>query len=76
MKLQDGQTVKLTEVLYVPQAMKNILKVSKLISKGATMGATHDKIIVKKNGVSMTLDASKGQNKSIVFNLKAKRYVP
>ena len=40
------------------------------------MGATQDKIIIKKNEVSMTLDASKGQNNSMMFYLKAKRYVP
>ena len=55
MKLQDVHTVKLTKVLYVPQAMKNLLIVSRLASKGATMGATQDKMIIKKNGVSMTL---------------------
>ena len=40
MKPQDGQTVKLTEVLHVPQAVKNVLSVSRLVSKGVTMGAT------------------------------------
>ena len=76
MTLQDGQTLKLTEVLYLPQAVKNILSVSRLVSKGATMGANKDKMIIKKNGVSMTLDASKGQNKSMMIYLKAKRYSP
>ena len=40
MKLQDAQTVKLTEVLYVPQAVKNLLRISSIVSKGATMGGT------------------------------------
>ena len=40
------------------------------------MGATQDKIIIKKNGVSMTLESGKGQNKSMVFYLKEKRYAP
>ena len=31
-------------------------------------------MIIKKNGASMALDASKGQNKSMMFYLKAKRY--
>ena len=31
-------------------------------------------MIIKKNGVSMNLDERKGQNKSIVFYLKAKIY--
>ena len=43
MKMQYGQTVKLTKVLYVPQAVKNILRVLRLVSKGATIGATQDK---------------------------------
>ena len=55
MKLQDGQTVKLTKDLYVPQAVKNILSVSRLVSKGETMGGTQDKMIIKKNRVSMAL---------------------
>ena len=75
-KLQDGQTVKFTKVLYMPQAVKNILVVSRLVSKGATMGATQDKMIIKKNGVIIVLYARKGQNKSMMFYLKAKRYAP
>ena len=31
---------------------------------------------IKKNGVSMILDARKGQNKSLMLYLKAKRYSP
>ena len=54
MKLQDGQMAKLTKVLYVPQAVKNLLTVSQLVSKGATIGATKDKMIINKNGVSTT----------------------
>ena len=55
---------------------ENLLRVSRIGSKDATMGATRDKIIINKNGVSMILDASKGQNKSMMFYLKAKRYSP
>ena len=76
MKFQYGQTVKLTKFLYIPQAVKNILRVSRLTSKGATMGATKDKIIIKENVFSVILDASKGQNKIMMFFLKAKRYAP
>ena len=61
MNLKDGQTANLTKVLYVPKAVKNILSISRLISKGITMGATQDRIIIKKNGVSMILDARKGK---------------
>ena len=50
------------KVLYIPQAIKNILSVSRIVSKGVIVGATQDKIIVKKNSVSMILDAEKGQN--------------
>ena len=44
MKLQYGQTVKITEVLYMPQDVKNLLSVSRLVSKGATVGDTRYKI--------------------------------
>ena len=54
--------------------MKNIFSVSRLVSKGATMGATQYKMITKKNRVSMDLGSRKGQNKSMMFYLKAKRY--
>ena len=47
-KFQDGKTVKLTKVLYVTQAVKNLLIVSRVVSKGANMGATQDKITIKK----------------------------
>ena len=76
MKLQDGKMVKLTEVLYVPQDVKNSLSISRLISKGVTMGATQDKMIIKKNGVSIILDTSKGQKNIMVLYLKAKRCAP
>ena len=39
-KFQYGKMVKLTEVLYIPQAVKNLLRISRLVSKGATVGAT------------------------------------
>ena len=74
MKLQYVVTEKLNEVLYIPQAVKKLLSVSRLVSKGATMGATKDKITIKKNGISMILYSRKGQTKSIMFYLKAKRY--
>ena len=48
------------------------LSVSRLVSKGAMMGDTQDKMTINKNGVSMILYASKGQNKIIMFYLKAK----
>ena len=47
MKFQYGQTVKLTRFLYIPQAVKNLLSVSRIMSKGATMGSTPDKITIK-----------------------------
>ena len=66
--------MKLTRVLYVTQAVKNILSVSSIMPKGTTMGDNQDKINIKINGVSVIVDSSKGQNKSMVFCLKAKRY--
>ena len=40
MKLQGGQTVKLTKVLYLPQAVKNLLGVSRRFSKFNKIRAT------------------------------------
>ena len=40
------------------------------------MGATQDKTIINKNGVSMKLDKRKVQNKIMMFYLKSKRYAP
>ena len=37
MKVQGGETVELTDILYIPRAVKNILIVLRLVSKGATM---------------------------------------
>ena len=76
MKLQDGLIVKLTEGMYVIQAVKNLLIVSRLLAKDTTVGDTRDKMIIKKNGVSMTLDERKGQNNIIMFYFKVKRYAP
>ena len=52
------------------------LSTSRLVSKGATMGDTQDKMIIKNNGVSLILDAKKGQNKSMISYLKSKSYAP
>ena len=60
-KLKDVKTVKLTEFLYIPQAVKNRLSVSRIVSKGAMVGATQDKMIIKKNGVSIIVYAKKGE---------------
>ena len=76
MKLQYGKTAKLTEVVYVTQALKNQLSVSRLVSKGAKMGATQEKMIINKNGVSMNLDKRKVQKKIMIFNFKEKVYPP
>ena len=40
------------------------------------MGATKDKMHIKKNGVNVILDARKGKNKSTVSYLEAKIYAP
>ena len=76
MKLKGGETVKITKVIYIPQAVKNILSVWRLISKVTMMGATQDKITIKKNGVNMILDAIKGKNAVMMFYLKEKIYAP
>ena len=67
--------MKLTKVLCVPQAVKNLLIVSRIVSKGSTMGDTQYKTTINKNGVSMILDTRKGKNTSIIFYLKTKYYV-
>ena len=74
MKLQDVQTVKLAKLLYLPQSMKNLLRVSRLVSKGTNMGSTQDEMIIKKYLVIMKLDARKGQNKYMIFYFKVNRY--
>ena len=76
MKIQGEETMDLTKVLYVPQAIKNFLIVSSFISKGATIGDDQDKNNIKKNGVNMILDARKVKNASVMFYLKTKFYVP
>ena len=48
MKLWDVKMAKLTKVLYMPQAVKNLLNISRLVSKGATMGDTQDKLSLRK----------------------------
>ena len=67
---------KLNYVLYVSQSVKNILSVSELVSKEATVGATQDKITINKNGVNIILDAIKGKNESMMFYLKSKIHAP
>ena len=48
-------------VLYVPQEVNNLLSVLRLISKGAKMGFTKYNMAIKKNGISMIMDARKGK---------------
>ena len=64
----------MTEVLYLPQEVKNILSVSRLISKGAMMGATKNKTTFKKGSVSITLYEKTLINESTIFYFKEKRY--
>ena len=68
--------MKLTEILYIPKAVNKLLSASRLVSNGATMGATQDKMNMGVNGVIMLLDSRKGKNASLMFYLKTKRYVP
>ena len=72
MKLHGGETVKSTKVLYIPQAVKNILSVSMIAYKGDTMGATQEKMTIRKNGVNTIIDAREGKNAIKIFYLKAK----
>ena len=72
--LQGRKTFKLTEVLYLPQEVKNILSISRLISKGAMVGDTKNKMTFKKVSVSINLYANKLINESTIFYFKANRY--
>ena len=47
--------VKLNDVLYIPQYVKNLIILLSLVAKGYTMGATIDKMTIKKKFVSITL---------------------
>ena len=67
MKLQGGEAAKMTKVLCIRQAIKNILSISRLISKRAILRTTKDKTTTKKIGFNMILDARKGRNKSTVL---------
>ena len=64
------------KVIYVPQAVKNLFRVSRFLSKGATMGDTQDKMTINKNDVNIILDSRKGKNESMMFYLKANIYSP
>ena len=64
--------MKLTEFLYIPQSVKNLLIVSRIVSKVDAVVSTKEIITIKKNGVIMILYARKGENSSMVFDLKAK----
>ena len=66
-KLQGVEKFKLTEVLYSPQVVKNILSGSRLISKRSTMGSTKDKMTIKKCGINVTSGAIQGINESTIF---------
>ena len=70
--MKRGETVKHTKLMYEIQAFNNLLKVSRLASKGATAKDTKDKTTIKKNGVNMILDARKGKKASIMFYLKTR----
>ena len=53
--------VKLNDVLYIPQSVKNIMSILRLVAKGATMGATKDRMTIKKNGINIIMDKLKGK---------------
>ena len=72
-KLQEQETFKFTEVIYITQAVNNTLSFSRLVSKEATMGSAKDKMTINKNGFNMIMDARKGKNERKIFYLKAKR---
>ena len=48
----------------IPQAVKNLLRVSRILYKGATVTTTKYNMTIKNNGASENLNAIKGQNSS------------
>ena len=59
MNMKGRETLNPTKVIYLPQEVKNILSISRLVTEGFTMGATQDKMNIKKNCFNMILDAIK-----------------
>ena len=45
-KIQKGGTVKFNGILYVPQSIKNLLRVSRITVKRAPMGSTKYKVAI------------------------------
>ena len=68
--------VKFNDIFYVPQLVKSILIVLMLVSKGYTMEATKENIIIDKNGINAILDARKGKNDITMVYLKDQIYPP
>ena len=58
-KLKGGEKVNLDNILYVNQDVKNLLSVSRLVTKVCNMGDTQDKTNIKKNGINMNLNTRK-----------------
>ena len=56
----------MTDVHYVPQAVKNLLSTPMLVLKVSTIGDTKDNKTTKKNVVSMILDSIKGKDYSTI----------
>ena len=53
MKLQSGEKVNQDNVIYVLQAVKNLLSSSRLMGKGGTITTTKHKMAINTNGVSV-----------------------
>ena len=56
-------------MLYVTQSIKNLLRKSRIVSKGDTRGHTQEKMTIKKNGISLVLDTRNVNNASMMFYL-------
>ena len=59
-KLQGVEKFKLDHVLYVLQAVKNLLSLSRLMEKGGTMDSMKDNMTMSKNFISVNLNSIKG----------------
>ena len=76
MEMQGGEKFKLENVLYVPQAVKNLLRVSRFMTKGDTMEDLKDNMNIKKNVASVNPNTIKGQNGSTMFYLRGGNIIP
>ena len=70
MNLLGREKFKLGNILYVLQVVRNLMSVSRFVSKGDTVASTKDKMTTKKNGTRINLNARKGNHGITMLYLK------